>query len=168
MGTTSNGVTAYPVTVRIDDTDGLLPGMNVDAEIVVESVTGVLAVPVEAVVRGNMVLVKDGGANAGESAAPSEKAFGPAGAASVPEGFTYVRVTLGVNNDDYIEIKSGLSEGDTIAVVQVNTDTGGMTGNAGFVVAGGAGERDYNGGGSYSGGPPAGGGPMVGGGPMGG
>ena len=34
-GATSNGVTSYPVTVRIDETDGLLPGMNVDAAVVV-------------------------------------------------------------------------------------------------------------------------------------
>ena len=35
-GTTSGGITTYPVTVRIDETDGLRPGMNVDAEIVLE------------------------------------------------------------------------------------------------------------------------------------
>jgi HlyD family secretion protein len=46
-------VTSYPVTIRIDETDGLLPGMNVDAVIVVESRPNVLAVPVSAVVRGN-------------------------------------------------------------------------------------------------------------------
>ena len=33
-GNTSGGITSYPVTVRIDESDGLLPGMNVDAEIV--------------------------------------------------------------------------------------------------------------------------------------
>ena len=32
-GTTSGGITTYPVTVRIDETEGLRPGMNVDAEI---------------------------------------------------------------------------------------------------------------------------------------
>ena len=31
-GTTSGGATTYPVTIRIDETDGLLPGMNVDAD----------------------------------------------------------------------------------------------------------------------------------------
>ena len=30
-GTTTGGTTSYPVTIRIDETDGLLPGMNVDA-----------------------------------------------------------------------------------------------------------------------------------------
>jgi HlyD family secretion protein len=56
-GTTSNGATSYPVTVRIDDTDGLLPGMNVDAEIVLSEANDVLSVSNAAVSRGNKVLV---------------------------------------------------------------------------------------------------------------
>ena len=56
-GTTSGGITTYPVTVRIDETDGLLPGMNVDAEIVISSADDVLAIPSAAVSRGDMVLV---------------------------------------------------------------------------------------------------------------
>lgn len=53
QGTTADGVTTYPVTIRIDETEGLLPGMNVDAQIVVESVSQVLSVPTSAVQRGN-------------------------------------------------------------------------------------------------------------------
>ncbi len=50
MGTSSNGVSVYPVVVRIDNPpEGLLPGMNVNAEIVVESVENVVAVPADAV-----------------------------------------------------------------------------------------------------------------------
>jgi HlyD family secretion protein len=164
VGTTSNGVTAYPITVRIDDTDSLLPGMNVDAEIVVESVTDVLAVPVDAVVRNNMVLVQSD--ESGEATGDATSAEGEASVAadsSLPEGFTYVEVTLGVNNDDYIEITSGLEEGDTIAIATVDTDTGETTTTTGLMVGGVTG----GGGGDFSGGsgPPSGGG---GGGPMGG
>ena len=57
-GSTAGGVTSYPVTIRIDDTDGLLPGMNVQASIVVHSLKNVVAIPVGALSRGNMVLVK--------------------------------------------------------------------------------------------------------------
>ncbi len=32
-GTTAGGTTTYPVTIRIDDTGDLLPGMNATAEI---------------------------------------------------------------------------------------------------------------------------------------
>ena len=34
-GSSSGGTTTYPITIRIDDTDGLRPGMNANAEIVV-------------------------------------------------------------------------------------------------------------------------------------
>ena len=56
-GDTSGGTTTYPVTVRIDETDGLRPGMNANAEIVVAQAKNALAVPNAAVVRGGYVLV---------------------------------------------------------------------------------------------------------------
>ena len=108
-GTTSGGVTAYPVTVRIDNTDGLLPGMNVDGAIVVSEKQDVLAVPVEAVERGNQILVQTGETTSGD------KAVGENG---IPTGFEYVEVTLGETNGEYIEITDGLSDGDVIAYVQ--------------------------------------------------
>ena len=48
-GTTSGGITSYPVTVRIDGADELLPGMNVDAEIVLGRPPILLAIPSSAV-----------------------------------------------------------------------------------------------------------------------
>ena len=42
-GTTANGSTSYPVTVRIDDMGELLPGMNATAKITTASVKNVLA-----------------------------------------------------------------------------------------------------------------------------
>lgn len=158
-GTTSNGVTAYPVTVKIAETEGLLPGMNVDAQIIVSSVTGVLAAPVDAVVRGNMILVKT---DSSGSADVSDGQVLTTGSDGLPEGFEYVEVSLGVNNDDYIEIISGLSEGDIIAIATVNTDTGETTTTAGIGGLTGGGEMPSGGGGEM----PAGGG--GGGAPMGG
>ena len=58
-GTSSNGVTTYPVTIEIAQYGGLLPGMNVNADIVVREAQNVLYVPVDAITRGNLVLVKD-------------------------------------------------------------------------------------------------------------
>ncbi|MFB0920912.1 MAG: HlyD family efflux transporter periplasmic adaptor subunit [Oscillospiraceae bacterium] len=156
-GTTSNSVTAYPVTVQIDDTDGLLPGMNVTANIVVKSVTDALSIPVDAVSRGNKVLVKENGSSAVTDGQALET-----GKDGIPDGYKYVEVTLGINDDDYIEVDSGLNEGDVVAVVTVNTDTG-TTNAAGFGGMTGGGGGNMGGG---SGGPPSGGG--GGGGPMGG
>ena len=132
VGTTSGGTTTYPVTVRIDDTDGLRPGMNVDAEIVLSSADGVLAIPSLAVNRGDTVLVTSdspSAANALEQEAP--------------EGYAYVQVTTGVSDDSYIEITSGLQEGDTVAYLRTassgsgNMMMGGMPSDMGGGMGGG-------------------------------
>ena len=104
-GTTANGSTSYPVTVRIDEMGELLPGMNASAKITTASVKDVLALPNAALVRGSYVLVtKDS-----PSAANAEASM------TAPDGYVYVKVTTGISDDDYIEVKSGLQEGDTIA-----------------------------------------------------
>ena len=103
-GTSNGGTTTYPVTIRIDDTDGLRPGMNANAEIVVAEAKNALVVPNAAVVRGSYVLVtKDS-----PSAANADTAM------EAPEGFVYVPVKTGVSDDDYTQIVSGIQEGDTI------------------------------------------------------
>ena len=103
-GTSNGGTTTYPVTIRIDDTDGLRPGMNANAEIVVAEANNALVVPNAAVVRGSYVLVtKDS-----PSAANADTAM------EAPEGFVYVPVKTGVSDDDYTQIVSGIQEGDTI------------------------------------------------------
>jgi len=103
-GTSNGGTTTYPVSIRIDDTDGLRPGMNANAEIVVAKANNALVVPNAAVVRGSYVLVtKDS-----PSAANADTAM------EAPEGFVYVPVKTGVSDDDYTQIVSGIQEGDTI------------------------------------------------------
>ncbi|WP_270478158.1 efflux RND transporter periplasmic adaptor subunit [Faecalibacterium prausnitzii] len=103
-GASNGGTTTYPVSIRIDDTDGLRPGMNANAEIVVAEAKNALVVPNAAVVRGSYVLVtKDS-----PSAANADTAM------EAPEGFVYVPVKTGVSDDDYTQIVSGIQEGDTI------------------------------------------------------
>jgi HlyD family secretion protein len=236
LGITSNGVTSYPVEIAIDDGEDLWPGMNVTAEIVVNSVQNVLKIPVSAVNRGNLVLVKGAtgtedatgvepnvgtgskdAAGAG-NAEPNEGAWGSGNAgggrnvsgggistggarnvsaggvnaggagysgnvsgggisnvsgggigtgsarnasaggfgqssraidqSTAPDGAKYVRVELGINDETYIEVTSGLSEGDTILVpvVQGSEETTAQQGNV-FMMPGGG-----------MGGPPEGGG----------
>ena len=145
VGTTSGGTTTYPVTVRIDDTDGLRPGMNVDAEIVLSSADGVLAIPSLAVNRGDTVLVTSdspSAANALEQEAP--------------EGYAYVQVTTGISDDSYIEITSGLQEGDTVAYLRTASSGSDMmmSGMPGGDMGGG---MPGGGGGMPSGGPGGGG-----------
>lgn len=172
----SNGVTNYPVTVTLDDTGSLLPGMNVDAKIILDSSENALVVPASALMRGNRVYVKkssdstentdtqrngssdnagdadserknhgDGTQNAdsadrqpdaGAETSGSSKdsgtdnssskstGSGKSGSSNVPDGFEAVQVTTGIINDDYVEILSGLSEGDE---VYISSDSGSST-----------------------------------------
>ena len=113
-GTTTGGITSYPVTVRIDETGGLLPGMNVDAEVVVDSVENALSVPGTAISRG-----------AGGSSVVLVTVASPSAANAIdraaPEGYVYVEVETGVGDGDYFEIVSGLQAGDTIAYMPPQT-----------------------------------------------
>ncbi len=132
VGTTSSGTTTYPVTVRIDETDGLRPGMNVDAEIVLSSADDVLAIPSLAVNRGDTVLITSDSPSA-VNALEQE----------APEGYVYVQVTTGVSDDSYIEVTSGLQEGDTVAYLRTassgsgNMMMGGMPSDMGGGMGGG-------------------------------
>ena len=131
VGNTSGGTTTYPVTVRIDDTEGLRPGMNVDAEIVLSSADGVLAIPSMAVNRGDTVLITSDSPSA-VNALEQE----------APEGYVYVQVTTGVSDDSYIEITSGLQEGDTVAYLRAASSgsdmmMGGMPSDMGGGMGGG-------------------------------
>ena len=125
-GTTSNGYTSYPVTIQIDETDGLMPGMNVEATIVMSSSENTLAIPQDALARGDKVLVTIDSPSAVN--ALDEEA---------PEGYVYVPVTTGVSNGDYLEVTSGLQEGDTVAYIPSMADPYGSMG--GMVVMAGPG-----------------------------
>ena len=104
-GSSNGGTTTYPVTVRIDETEGLRPGMNANAEIVVAEARNALAVPNAAIVRGGYVLVtKDS-----PSAANADTDM------TAPEGYVYVPVKIGVSDDDYTQIISGVTGNDTVA-----------------------------------------------------
>lgn len=138
--TYSNGVSTYPVTVTMDDAGDLLPGMNVDGVITLDEATGVLAVPSDALMRGNQVYVKDDTVTEKQGA--------------VPAGFRAVEVETGLISDSYVEIKSGLSEGDEVYVAESTQNTSNMMMMGGAPMGGGA-----PGGGGPGGGGPGGGGP---------
>ena len=149
-GTSSGSATTYPVTIRIDETDGLLPGMSVDATIELDSAQDVLAIPAAALNRGNTVLItadspSAAGAMESQPAPEGEAPAGdlPEGSGTEPQGdmpagdtgavgqsgggYVSVEVNVGVSDGDYIEILSGLQEGDVVAYIA--TSSSGMMGN---------------------------------------
>ena len=120
-GTTTNGFTTYPVTILLEEYGDLNPGMNVSTSIIVERAEGALTVPVSAVNSDGTVLV------------PGEGAMSPDGATVAdPSRLERRQVTLGRSDQDYVEITSGLEEGDTVLVpLQSPGAMGGMTAVAG-------------------------------------
>ncbi len=137
-------VTTYPVEVQITDYGDLLPGMNVDTYIVVNEVKDVLGVPAAAISRGNRVLVQTG--NKSDDT-------------SIPSGYEYVEVETGVSSDDFVEIKSGINEGDSVAYIETGSsvDPFAMMMGGGVAPSGGG---SYGGGGGDAGGGAPGGGPQ--------
>ncbi len=150
-GTSQNGVTTYPVTVVLEEYGDLLPGMNIDAVIIVSQAENVLALPVDCVNRGNTVYVK------GDKTEENDNA---------PEGYKTVSVETGLSDDSYIEIISGISEEDLVRYASVATNStamtmdssssgfgiGGMSGNMGGGMSGGMGGGMSGGGGGGMGG----------------
>lgn len=104
----SNGVTNYPVTVTLDEVGDLLPGMNVDGRIILGQSEDVLMVPVDSLMRGNRVYIRDASQTESQG--------------SVPAGFRAVEVETGLMNDNFVEIVSGLTEGDEIYVAESTND----------------------------------------------
>ena len=122
----SNGVTNYPVTVTLDEVGDLLPGMNVDGRIILDEAADTLMIPVDALMRGNRVYVKDNTVTEAQGA--------------VPAGFKAVEVETGLVNDEYVEIVSGLSEGETVYVSESS-----KTGSVMMMPMGGYGGGGYGG-----------------------
>lgn len=104
-GTTANGATSYPVTIIIEEYGELRPGMNVSAKIIGEEIGNVLCIPVDAVSRGNVVTV------------PGEGAMNAEGTAVVDMNKLETRqVSLGRNDETYIEVTEGLEEGEIVLI----------------------------------------------------
>ena len=124
-GTTTDGFTTYPVTILLSEYGDLNPGMNVSADIIVECSENVLCVPAAAVNSDGTVLVAGEGAFAEDGVTIAD----PSKIESRP-------VTLGRGNQDFVEITSGLEEGETV-LLPIQSQ-GGMTsaGSAAVTAAG--------------------------------
>ncbi len=109
-GATAGGFTTYPITVQLDgdgnrlEADGLKPGMNINADILVEEAGEVLCLPIDAVGRGDVVQV------AGEGALDDK------GNLVDPSKLESRSVTLGRNGKDKVEIVAGLEAGETVYI----------------------------------------------------
>ena len=99
-GTTSDGVTKYPVTLEVGYVEGIKGGMTATATILLEKKENVLRVPAEAVATSNgrsTVQVVENGQ-------PRTK-----------------QVKTGINSGRWVEILEGLTEGEQLIIARTST-----------------------------------------------
>ena len=94
---TSTGVTQYSAEITLDRADGMLAGMTANINVRIEGTENALIIPVDALHQNSASYYVYTAYNS--------------------EAHRYegrVEVTIGMQNDDYVEITSGLNEGDTV------------------------------------------------------
>lgn len=149
--TTTSGVTQYSAVVTVSKIDGMLPGMTAQVDVKIEGVENALIIPVDALHQTSTIYYVY------TSYDEETQQYGG-----------MVEVTTGMQNDNYVEILSGLNVGDTVYYTVSETfsfgsfmnmggmsDMGGMGNSGGMSNFGGSGgERPGNMGGNSGGGMP--------------
>ena len=113
---TSSGVTQYSATVTLDKAEGMLTGMSASVDVKIEGVENALIIPVDALKQTSS------SSYVYTTYDEDTKEYG---------GKTEVQT--GISNNNYVEIKSGLNEGDTVYYTESQSGGlfGGMFGNMG-------------------------------------
>ncbi|MCI6376175.1 MAG: HlyD family efflux transporter periplasmic adaptor subunit [Clostridiales bacterium] len=146
IGTATSGVTVYDVTLSVEGDSQLKLGMNGTATIRIQEVTDVLLAPITAL----------------NSSRGSSYVWLKSSDAQTDEPGLRVEVETGLSDENYVEILSGLSEGDVVLITReasVSTSSrdekmdGGMLFDMGGGLPGAGGNPGGNGGGAPSGNP---------------
>lgn len=98
---TSTGVTQYAARIELDRAEGMLAGMTASVDIQIQGTENALIIPVDALHQNSASHYVYTAYN------PDTHRY---------EGRT--EVTIGMQNDDYVEITSGLSAGDTVCYTE--------------------------------------------------
>ena len=114
-GTSSSGVTTYTASIQIEKVEGMLAGMSASANISITSVENALIIPVDALNKTSST------AYVYTSYDEENDTFG---------GMT--EVEYGISNSNYVEIKSGLKEGDTVYYKEKTTYNYSIPGGGSF------------------------------------
>ena len=141
---TSTGVTRYSAEVTLDREEGMLVGMTADVDVRIEGTENALIIPVDALHQN------------------SASYYVYTGYDEAQKRYTgRTEVTIGMQNDDDVEITSGLKEGDTVYYTEADSGSfgdfmvmpGGMSGGMSGGMNGGMPSGNMGGGGRPSGGP---------------
>jgi len=104
-GTSSNGSSTFEVTIHINKPENLKVGMSTNASILTASKDNALYVPVTAVYTAN------------------NQKYVIASAVATGSETSNTLVKTGLENDEFIEITAGVSEGQTIELPQASSGT---------------------------------------------
>jgi|GEM_PF-527083 HlyD family secretion protein len=115
IGTASNGVTTYSVTVVIDKPEGIKIGMNTNVAIITQSKENVVVLPASAILnkRGTSAYVLSADTLFDSNGKSIE--LKNVNTAALIEKYGK-EITIGLSNADNVEVVSGLNDGDKIAV----------------------------------------------------
>lgn len=105
VGESSSGVTSYTALVSIEKSESMLAGMSASATISIEGVENALLIPVDAL----------------KKTSTSYYVYTALNEDGTPGGMR--EVSVGISNAQYVEIKDGLSEGETVYYYE-NEDEG--------------------------------------------
>ena len=124
VGTYASSGTTFNVSISFKNDGNLKLGMSASCEVVLEEVTNVLTVPIAAVQTEDdkkYVVIKNDAGNTEN-----------------------IEITTGLSDDDYVEIKSGLEEGQIVQVVTTTTKSTTRSNNSNSS-HGGRGESGFGG-----------------------
>ncbi len=102
---TATGVTLYSADVTLANVPGMLPGMTAEVDVKIEGVENALILPIDALRQTSAI------SYVYTTYDPETKQYGG-----------MVEVTAGMRNDDYVEILSGLKEGDIVWYTEAPRD----------------------------------------------
>lgn len=151
IGTASQGVVSYTVKVAFQgDDERIKQGMSATAAIVTDARTDVVTIPSSAVQRqGDVAMVRTLASATGDDALSAQGVTSP----TAPE---LRAVTLGLSNDQSVEVLDGLAAGDRVVTRTIDPSTAVAAANAGGAGGGalriGGGNAAFGGGGGFVGG----------------
>lgn len=171
-GQTSNNVTTYNVVVTIDNPSGIKIGMNGNVNIQVQNKDNVIMVPTEAIqTRNGKKYVMEPtssssgtssgsgsnrqgngyGGNGGQRGGNGQSGSYGGGNRASSSGGKLVEIETGIENQNNVEITSGLQEGQKVLVQLPNISSSGSQGRSGAGGRGGNSGGGFGGSGSFGG-----------------
>lgn len=116
-GTTSNNVTTYDVVVKVNNPSGIKLGMSANVAITIESKDNALVIPADALVeKNNKEYVKVQNTTSSNST-------------DLENSGNLVEIKTGIENLNYIEVTSGISEGQLVIYKSTSAIMPGNMGN---------------------------------------